>query len=282
MTVHFIGAGPGAADLLTLRAVALLAASPVCVYAGTYVTDEVLAHCPPDATLIDSRQLDLDQITEHLVRGHADGHDVARLCSGDPSIYSALTEQTRRLDAAGVPWDVTPGVPAYAAAAALLGLELTVPEVAQTVILTRTQAASTRMPASESLSSLARSHATLALHLAIRRTRELAAELTEEYGADCPVAVVAEATAPGQVILRGTLADIGDQVEAAGLRQAAIILVGEALRGPAHVDLVESHLYGARDRGLARTRGQASLEAGESTNRGHDEGGDGEPRDAQR
>jgi precorrin-4/cobalt-precorrin-4 C11-methyltransferase len=270
----------------------------------------VLAHCPPGATLIDSRQLDLDQITEHLVRAHADGHDVARLCSGDPSIYSALTEQTRRLDDAGVPWDVTPGVPAYAAAAALLGLELTVPEVAQTVILTRTQAASTRMPPSESLSSLARSHATLALHLAIRRTRELAAELTEEYGADCPVAVVAEATAPGQVILRGTLADIADQVEAAGLRQAAIILVGEALRGPARVDLVESHLYGRRDRALPQgdrdlpqgdrelpqgdrelpqgdrdlpvTRGQALPHAGESTHRSHDEGGDGEPRDAQR
>lgn len=282
MTVHFIGAGPGAADLLTLRAVALLAASPVCVYAGTYVTAEVLAHCPPGATLIDSRQLDLDQITAHLVQAHADGHDVARLCSGDPSLYSALTEQTRRLDAAGVPWDVTPGVPAYAAAAALLGLELTVPEVAQTVILTRTQAASTRMPPSESLSSLAKSRATLALHLAIRRTRELAAELTEEYGPDCPVAVVAEATAPGQVILRGTLADIADQVEAAGLRQAAIILVGEALRGSVRPDLVESHLYGARDRGLPATRLQPSPEARSSRDQGHDEGGDREPGHAPR
>lgn len=248
MTVHFIGAGPGAADLLTVRAVALLAAADVCVYAGTYVGAEILAHCPPEATLIDSRQLDLDQITEHLVQAHARGQDVARLCSGDPSLYSALTEQTRRLDAAGVPWDVTPGVPAYAAAAALLGLELTVPEVAQTVILTRAQAASTAMPASESLSRLAASRATLVLHLAIRRTRELAAELAVEYGPGCPVAVVADATGPGQVVLRGTLADIADRVEAAQLRQAAVIMVGEALRGQARDDLVESHLYGRRER----------------------------------
>ena len=248
MTVHFIGAGPGAADLLTLRAVSLLAASPVCVYAGTYVRPEILAHCPPGATLIDSRRLDLDQITAHLVEAHAAGHDVARLCSGDPSLYSALTEQTRRLDGAGVPWDVTPGVPAYAAAAALLGLELTVPEVAQTVILTRTQAVSTPMPATESLNRLAGSRATLVLHLAIRRTRELAAELAQEYGPGCPVAVVASATGPDEVVLRGTLADIADRVEAAGLREAAVILVGEALRGADRTDLVESHLYGKRDR----------------------------------
>ncbi len=249
MTVHFIGAGPGAGDLLTLRAVSLIGSSRVCVYAGTYLGAEVLGHCPPGATLIDSRRLDLDQITAHLVEAHAAGHDVARLCSGDPSLYSALTEQTRRLDVAGVPWDVTPGVPAYAAAAALLGLELTVPEVAQTVILTRTQVSSTAMPESESLSRLARSHATLVLHLAIRRTRELAAELAAEYGAGCPVAVVANATGVEQVVLRGTLADIADQVEGAGLRQAAVILVGEALRGVGRDDLVESHLYGPRPRG---------------------------------
>ena len=248
MTIHFIGAGPGAADLLTLRAVSLLAASPVCVYAGTYVGPEVLAHCPPGATLIDSRRLDLDQITAHLVEAHAAGHDVARLCSGDPSLYSALTEQTRRLDGAGVPWDVTPGVPAYAAAAALLGLELTVPEVAQTVILTRTQAVSTPMPATESLNRLAGSRATLVLHLAIRRTRELAVELAAEYGPACPVAVVASATSPKQVVLRGTLADIADQVEAADLRQAAVIMVGPALATTPAQDLRESHLYSRRDR----------------------------------
>ena len=177
MTVHFIGAGPGAADLLTLRAVRLLESSPVCVYAGTYVDAEILTHCPPDATLIDSQHLDLDQITDHLVNAHGAGWDVARLCSGDPSIYSALAEQTRRLDAAGVPWDVTPGVPAYAAAAAILGRELTVPELTQTVILTRTYAESTPMPESESLSRLAQTQATLVLHLAIRHVRRLASEL---------------------------------------------------------------------------------------------------------
>ena len=169
MTVHFIGAGPGAADLLTVRAVRLLASSPVCVYAGTYLDAEVLSHCPPGATLIDSAGLSLDEITAHLVAAHGAGKDVARLCSGDPSLYSALAEQARRLDRAGVPWDVTPGVPAYAAAAAILGRELTVPGLAQTVILTRTQAASTAMPESESLERLAATGATLVLHLAIRR-----------------------------------------------------------------------------------------------------------------
>ncbi len=246
MTVHFIGAGPGAADLLTLRAVALLERAPVCVYAGTYLDAAVLAHCPSGAELIDSQHLDLDQITAHLVAAHAAGHDVARLCSGDPSLYSAVAEQARRLDAAGVPWDVTPGVPAYAAAAALVGRELTVPEVAQTVILTRAQAASTAMPETESLAYLARSRATLVLHLAIRRTRELALELTPAYGADCPVVVVADASRPHQVVLRGTLADIADAVEARGLRQAAVIMVGRAL---AAEDFAESHLYGVRPRG---------------------------------
>jgi len=245
VTVHFIGAGPGAADLLTVRAVRLLQSSPVCVYAGTYVDAEVLAHCPPQVTLVDSARLDLDQIVEHLRAAHEACRDVARLCSGDPSLYSALAEQTRRLDRLGIPWDVTPGVPAYAAAAAIVGRELTVPEVAQSVVLTRTQAASTAMPEAENLARFAATRATLVLHLAIRRTRQLCAELASEYGAGCPVVVVARATQPGQLVLRGTLADMADQVEAAGLRQAAVILVGEALRAE---DFVESHLYGPRSR----------------------------------
>ena len=194
MTVHFIGAGPGAADLLTLRAVRLLEESAVCVYAGTYLDDAVLSHCPPGVTLVDSQHLDLDAITAHLVAAHAAGHDVARLCSGDPSLYSALAEQTRRLDAAGVPWDVTPGVPAYAAAAARVGRELTVPGVAQTVILTRARGASTPMPETEALAGLARSRATLVLHLAVRQTRQLAASLVEAYGAGCPVVVAVSYT----------------------------------------------------------------------------------------
>ncbi|SDO24582.1 precorrin-4 C11-methyltransferase [Nakamurella panacisegetis] len=245
MTVHFIGAGPGAADLLTVRAVRLLGAAPVCLYAGTYITSDVLAHCPPGADLVDTAHLDLDQITAHLVRADAAGLDVARLCSGDPSIYSALAEQTRRLDAAGVPWDVTPGVPAYAAAAAILGRELTAPELSQTIILTRAQARSTKMPETEALPLLARSRATLVLHLAITRIRQVVADLVPEYGQDAPVAVVANASAPSELVLRGTLADIADQVEAAGLRQAAVIIVGNTL-GAKH--FADSHLYATRPR----------------------------------
>lgn len=241
MTVHFIGAGPGAADLLTVRAVALLRSSPVCLYAGTYLDPEVLAHCAPGTELIDTQHLDIDQITEHLVRAHQAGRDVARLSSGDPSIYSALTEQTRRLDTHGVPWDVTPGVPAYAAAAALLGTELTVPELVQSVVLTRTQARSTAMPETEALANFAHTGATLVLHLAITRIRTLAAELIADYGPDCPAAVVYRASQPDQLILRGNLTDIADQVEAANLRQAAIIMVGKALASAP--SCAQSHLY---------------------------------------
>jgi precorrin-4/cobalt-precorrin-4 C11-methyltransferase len=243
VTVHFIGAGPGAADLLTLRAVRLIGSSPVCVYAGTYLDAQILQHCPAGATLIDSQDLDLDQITDHLTAACQGGLDVARLCSGDPSIYSALAEQTRRLNAAGVSWDVTPGVPAYAAAAAIIGRELTVPELAQTVILTRTQAASTAMPESESLEYLSRTRATMIIHLAIRRIRQICADLTPAYGPDCPVAVVANASQPNELVLWGTLETMPSQAEAAGLRQAAVIMVGEALHAE---DFVESHLYGKR------------------------------------
>ncbi|MEV0687189.1 precorrin-4 C(11)-methyltransferase [Nocardia sp. NPDC050378] len=241
MTVHFIGAGPGAADLLTVRAVNLLRESPVCLYAGTYLDPEVLANCAPGTELIDTQRLDLDQITAHLVQAHEAGKDVARLCSGDPSIYSALTEQTRRLDAHGVPWDITPGVPAYAAAAAILGTELTVPEVVQSVVLTRTQARSTKMPAGEALANFAATGATLVLHLAITRIDPLAEELSQEYGPACPVAVVYRASQPEQLVLRGTLADIAAKVESAGLRQAAVILVGPAMTVPE--TCAQSHLY---------------------------------------
>ncbi|MET3803798.1 precorrin-4/cobalt-precorrin-4 C11-methyltransferase [Nakamurella sp. UYEF19] len=245
MTVHFIGAGPGAADLLTLRAASLMSAAEVCLFAGTYVTPEVLAHCRDGAELIDTQHLDLDQIIGHLTDAHARGLDVARLCSGDPSLYSALAEQTRRLDEAAVPWDVTPGVPSYAAAAAILGRELTAPELSQTVILTRGQARSTAMPDTEALPLLARSHATLVLHLAITRIRQVVAELLPEYGPDAPVAVVANASAATELVIRGTLIDIAAQVEAAGLRQAAVIIVGNTL-GPRH--FADSHLYAPRPR----------------------------------
>lgn len=229
MSVHFVGAGPGAADLLTLRAVELLRNADVCLYPGTYLDSAVLDHCRADTWLIDTQGLDLDQITSHICEAHAEGLDIVRLCSGDPSVYSALFEQTRRLDAAGVPWDVTPGVPAYAAAAAQIGRELTVPEIAQSVVLTRTQARSTKMPPGETLEGFAATGATLVLYLAITRTRELVSQLVRFYGSQCPVVVVAHASQPAQTVLRGTLDDIADQVENAELRQAAVIMVGPAL-----------------------------------------------------
>ena len=229
MTVHFVGAGPGAADLLTLRAANLLAAADVVLYPGTYLDDAVLGHCRDGARLVDTQDLDLDGIVAELVGAHERGLDAVRLTSGDPSLYSALAEQTGRLDAAGVPWDVTPGVPAYAAAAALVGRELTVPLVSQSVVLTRTQARSTAMPETEALAAFAATRATLVLHLAVTRTRALMADLEAEYGTDCPVVVVHRASQPGELVLTGTVGDIADRVEEAGLRQAAVILVGRAL-----------------------------------------------------
>jgi precorrin-4/cobalt-precorrin-4 C11-methyltransferase len=249
VVVHFVGAGPGAADLLTVRATRLLAAAEVVLYPGTYLDPEVLAHCSPDAELVDTQDLDLEAMVAIAAAASTAGRSVVRLTSGDPSLYSALHEQTRRLDAAGVPWDVTPGVPAYAAAAARVGSELTVPLVAQSVVLTRTQARSTAMPDTESLAAFAATRSTLVLHLAITRVRELMAELVGEYGEDCPVAVVYRASQPGEQVLRGTVASIADTVEAAGLRQAAVILVGRALAR----DGGESYLYDAgRDRTAKR------------------------------
>ncbi|HEX5740053.1 MAG TPA: SAM-dependent methyltransferase, partial [Pilimelia sp.] len=202
MTVHFIGAGPGAADLITVRGQALLASSPVCLYAGSLVPAALLAHCPPDATLVDTAALHLDEIVAHMVAAHTAGRDVARLHSGDPSVFSAMAEQMRRLDAAGVPYDVTPGVPAYAAAAAALGRELTVPGVGQSVILTRTAARATPMPPGEDLGTLGASGATMVLHLAVQRIDAVVADLLAPYGADCPVAVVARASRADEVVLR--------------------------------------------------------------------------------
>lgn len=240
MTVHFVGAGPGAADLITLRAATLLAAADVVLYPGTYLDAEVLGHCRDDAQLVDTQELDLDRITAVMVEAHGAGRTVVRLTSGDPSLYSALHEQTRRLDAAGAPWDVTPGVPAYAAAAAVVGRELTVPLIAQSVVLTRTQARSTAMPEPESLAAFAATGATLVLHLAITRTAELMTEIVPFYGIDCPVAVVSRASQPEELVLRGTVGTIAELVAEAGLRQAAVILVGPALGSASDA---ESYLY---------------------------------------
>lgn len=241
MTVHFVGAGPGAADLLTLRAARLLAAADTVLYPGTYLDAEVLSHCRPDAHLIDTAPLTLDQIVAAMA--DAPGQ-VVRLTSGDPSLYSALHEQIRRLDAAGVAWKVTPGVPAYAAAAARLGQELTVPLVAQSVVLTRTQVRSTPMPDRERLEDFAATGATLVLHLAITRVRALMAAIEPHYGPDCPAVVVYRASQPDEAVLRGTVGGtqpIADAVEAADLRQAAVVLVGPALA--ARDTGGESYLY---------------------------------------
>jgi len=242
MTVHFIGAGPGAADLITVRGRALIEASPVCLYAGSLVPPELLAWCPPGARLVDTASLNLDQIVEELARAHADGLDVARLHSGDPSVFSAMAEQMRRLDALSIPYDVTPGVPAFAAAAATLKHELTVPGVGQTVILTRTSARATPMPPGEDLTTLGASRSTMVLHLAVQRIAEVVAELVPSYGEDCPVAVVARASRDDEVVLRGTLADIAAQVSAAGIVRTAVIVVGAVLTASGYSD---SHLYSA-------------------------------------
>jgi precorrin-4/cobalt-precorrin-4 C11-methyltransferase len=247
MTVHFIGAGPGAADLITVRGQRLISTSAVCLYAGSLVPADLLEHCPPGARLVDTADLTLDEIVAELVAAHDLGHDAARLCSGDPSVFSAMAEQMRRLDAAGVPYDVTPGVPAFAAAAASLGRELTVPGVAQSVVLTRTALRATPMPPGEDLATLGRSRATMVLHLAVQRIEQLVADLEPNYGGDCPVAVVAKASRSDEVILRGELGDIASQVREAGITRTAVVIVGRALAADGFRD---SHLYSvARDRG---------------------------------
>lgn len=250
MTVFFVGAGPGAADLLTLRAARVLERCEVCLYAGALVPDEVLAHCPPRARRIDSQHLTLDEIEQVLVDAHAAGHDVARLHSGDPSIYSAVTEQAQRLRARGIDFEIVPGVPAFAAAAATIGRELTVPAVAQTVILTRHARRATALPPGEDLDGLAAHGATLVLHLAVQALDELAPRLAAHYGAECPVAVVARASWPDELVLQGTLATIADQVVEAGVKRTATILVGPALAGADAAGACASHLYSAgRERG---------------------------------
>ena len=229
MTVHFIGAGPGAADLITLRGRDLIARSPVCLHAGSIIPRDLLQHCPRDARIIDTAPLSLDEIEAEFVSAHAAGHDVARLQSGDLSIYSALAEQLRRLDRHGIPYTLTPGVPAFAAAAAALQCELTVPEIAQSVVLTRVGGRASRMPEKETLTSFAASGATLVLHLAIHAVERIVGELVPFYGAACPAAVVVQASTPEQRVLRGTLADIAAKVAAARLERTALIIVGPAL-----------------------------------------------------
>ncbi len=252
MTVHFIGAGPGAADLITLRGRDLLARCPVCLYAGSTVAPELLAHCAPGTRLVDTAPLSLDQIEAEYRAAHAAGLDVARLHSGDLSVYSAVAEQLRRLERLGIPYTLTPGVPAFAAASAALGCELTVPEVAQSVVLTRMPGRASRMPEREQLAAFAATGATLAIHLAIPQLERIAAELAPIFGPDCPAAVVARASWPDERIVRGTLADIHARLAPQPIERMAVILVGRAL---AAKDFRESALY---DSGYVRRfRGRA-------------------------
>ncbi len=242
MTVHFIGAGPGAADLLTLRGRDLIARCPVCLYAGSLVPAGVLAHCPADARIIDTAPLSLDDIVAEMKNAHDAGLEVARLHSGDLSIWSAVGEQTRRLRALGIPYTMTPGVPAFAAAASALGRELTLPEVAQSLVLTRTSGRASAMPEREKLATFAQSGATLAIHLSIHVLARVVEELTPFYGGDCPVALVFRASWPDETIVQGTLADIEARAAAAPMERTALILVGPSLGAE---DFRESALYDA-------------------------------------
>jgi len=240
MTIYFIGAGPGAADLITVRGRDLLARCPVCLFAGSLVPAGLLAYCPRDARIIDTAPLTLDQIEAQYVRAHAAGEDVARLHSGDLSLYSAVAEQVRRLERLGIPYTLTPGVPAFAAAAALLGRELTVPGVAQSVVLTRMSGRASRMPESEKLASFAATGATLAIHLAIHVLDAVVVEILPHYGPDCPVALVMRASWPDARVIRGTLGCIRGKLSAEPMERTALILVGRAL---APRDFAESALY---------------------------------------
>lgn len=239
MTVHFIGAGPGAADLITLRGRDLIAACPVCLYAGSLVPEALLAHCPPGAKIVNTAPLSLDAIIDEIAQAHAAGHDVARLHSGDLSVWSAMGEQLRRLRALNIPYDVTPGVPSFAAAAAALGAELTLPGIAQSVVLTRTSGRASSMPEGEALENFARTGAVLAIHLSVHVLENVITTLTPHYGPDCPVAVVWRASWPDQRIIRATLATLETAV-GAEMERTALILVGHSLGAE---DFDDSRLY---------------------------------------
>ena len=240
MTVHFIGAGPGAPDLITVRGRDLVARCPVCLYAGSLVPAGIVALAPKDARIVDTAPLTLDLIMAEIEAAHAAGLDVARLHSGDLSVWSALGEQTRRLRALGIPYTITPGVPSFAAAAAVLGRELTLPEVAQSVVLTRTSGRASSMPEGETLEAFAATGATLAVHLSIHALQRVVAETRPHYGEDCPVAIVFRATWPDERVVTGTLADIEAKLAAEPMERTALILIGPALGTE---DFRESALY---------------------------------------
>jgi precorrin-4/cobalt-precorrin-4 C11-methyltransferase len=251
MTVHFIGAGPGAADLITVRGLNIIRRCRVVLYAGSLVPAEIIAEAPADAHVVDTAPMHLDEIVDEIRQADEQGLDVARVHSGDPSLYGAVAEQMRRLDELGVPYDVTPGVPAFAAAAATLAAELTLPKVAQTVILTRTAVRSSSMPEGEDLQTLGRSGATLAIHLSVNNLARVVRELSPLYGADCPTVVAYRVSWPDEKIIRGTLSDIREKVKAAGITRTALVLVGRVLSESGFDD---SRLYAADHHHVLRPR----------------------------
>jgi precorrin-4/cobalt-precorrin-4 C11-methyltransferase len=251
MTVHFIGAGPGAPDLITLRGLKLIQCCPVCLYAGSLVPKEIVAAAPADALVLDTAPMHLDEIIGHISRAHELGQHVARVHSGDPSLYGAIAEQMRRLDELNIPYDVTPGVPAFAAAAAALKTEFTLPEVAQTVILTRTSMQSSAMPPGEELEKLGASRATLAIHLSVRNIPYIQRSLIPHYGAECPVIVAFRVGWPDELFIHGTLEDIARKVRDEKLTRTALILVGHVL---GHKSFKDSALYDASHEHVLRNR----------------------------
>ncbi|MEL6436149.1 MAG: precorrin-4 C(11)-methyltransferase [Pseudomonadota bacterium] len=253
MTVHFIGAGPGAPDLITVRGLRLIERCPVCLYAGSLVPEEIVHAAQDDALVIDTAPMHLDQIMAVIEAAHAEAKDVARVHSGDPSIYGAVAEQMRRLDAAGIPYDVTPGVPAFAAAAAQLKTELTLPEIAQTVIATRTGMKASSMPDGEQLEILGQSKATLAIHLSIRNLDYIYRALEPFYGADCPVVIAYRATWPDELYIKTTLADMKDEVRKAKITRTALVLVGKVF---GDVEFRDSDLYNSEFAHVLRNRGK--------------------------
>ncbi len=251
MTVHFIGAGPGAPDLITVRGLRLIQSCPVCLYAGSLVPEEIVKAAPDGARVVDTAPLHLEQIIDEITVAHQNGHDVSRVHSGDPSLYGAIAEQMRRLDALGIPYDVTPGVPAFAAAAAALKTEFTLPGVAQTVILTRTTMQASAMPNGEELEELGRSRATLAIHLSVRNLGYIERALTPHYGADCPVVVAYRVGWPDQSFVHGTLSTIAKKVRAEKLTRTALVLVGHVFGNTTFRD---SALYDAAHEHVLRNR----------------------------
>ena len=253
MTVYFIGAGPGAADLITLRGQRLIERSPVCLYAGSLVPPEIVASAPADALVMDTAPMHLDAIIAEVVKASDAGLDVARVHSGDPSLYGAIAEQMRRLDALGIDYEIVPGVPAFAAAAAALKTELTLPEIAQTVIITRTQMKASNMPEHETLEVLGRSRATLAIHLSIRNLDHIIRTLEPYYGADCPVVIAYRASWPDEQYIRTTLAGMKAEVRAAKLTRTALVMVGRVF---GEVRFRDSDLYNEDYSHVLRNRGK--------------------------